>query len=172
MICNACVYSIARIEYNDFDSLHSVAAIPFLAVDIDNDNPACMHALSIHHISLPPCIPYHSSPLLIKHAQKEPDSSTQTITHVSYPSIHPSIHANQTSSPSYHLRPLQPNHPPPPPLPIIHQNQNKIPTNLPLPPRLHHINESPCIGNSLLRTALWCFLLFLWLNLSFPTKER
>ena len=41
MVCNACVFSIARIEHNDFDSLHSVAAIPSLAVDIDDNNPAC-----------------------------------------------------------------------------------------------------------------------------------
>ena len=38
---------------------------------------------------------------------------------------------------------------------------------LPLAPRRHHINEPPRISDSLLRTALWCFLLLLRLNLSF-----
>ena len=73
LICNACVYSIARIEYNNFNPLHTVAAMPFLAVDMNNDNRACtvhpsnLAPLSIHPFSFLSCIPYHPSSLIPSH---------------------------------------------------------------------------------------------------------
>ena len=50
LVCSACVYSKARIEYDDFNSLRNVAATPFFAVDIDNHNRAC--TVQPSHLSL------------------------------------------------------------------------------------------------------------------------
>ena len=85
VMCKACVYSKARIEYHDFNSLHCVAAISFLAVDIDN-TMTTMHAPSIHHISLSH-IPYHppSSNTLSRRSRIHLYKRSHTL------AIHPSI---------------------------------------------------------------------------------
>ena len=139
-----------------------------------------MRATSIHHLSLAfRIINQYSSLLLqtIEHSkQKEPDSSIQAITHVSHSFI-PKIDASNHSPPPS-FQPYLPHHPSPhpspSPLPLSPQtpaSKIKIKTNLPLPPRRHHINESPRIRNPLLRPPLWCLLLLLRLNLNSSPKR-